>query len=107
MKRYMIERDIPGIGAMSPADLGGPAKASNKAIAENRRRRPVAAQLCRGRQDLLRLSRKGRSRDSSACQVERDSVVPNYPSGANHRSADRPDMKGEIETPLTQGRENS
>jgi hypothetical protein len=32
MRRYMIERDIPGIGAMSPTDLGGPARASNKAI---------------------------------------------------------------------------
>ena len=34
MKRYMIERDIPGIGAMSPTELGGAAKASNKAIEE-------------------------------------------------------------------------
>ena len=32
MKRYMIERDIPGIGAMSATELGGAAKASTKAI---------------------------------------------------------------------------
>ena len=31
-KRYMIERDIPGIGAMSATELGGAAKASTKAI---------------------------------------------------------------------------
>jgi uncharacterized protein DUF4242 len=32
MKRYMIERDIPGIGEMSATELGGAAKASTKAI---------------------------------------------------------------------------
>ncbi len=32
MKRYMIERDIPGIGAMSAEQLSGAAKASCEAI---------------------------------------------------------------------------
>jgi hypothetical protein len=32
MQRYMIERDIPGIGAMSAEELGGAAKASCQAI---------------------------------------------------------------------------
>jgi len=32
MKRYMIERDIPGIGAMSAEELRGAAGASNHAI---------------------------------------------------------------------------
>lgn len=32
MKRYMIERDIPGIGAMSRTELGGAAKPSTQAI---------------------------------------------------------------------------
>jgi len=32
MKRYMIERDIPGIGAMGADDLCGAASTSNAAI---------------------------------------------------------------------------
>lgn len=32
MKRYVIERDIPGIGAMSAADLCGAAAVSNDAL---------------------------------------------------------------------------
>lgn len=34
MKRYVIERDLPGIGKASPEDLKGAAKTSNSAIAE-------------------------------------------------------------------------
>lgn len=33
MKRYMIERDIPGIGEFSLTELCGAARASNKALA--------------------------------------------------------------------------
>lgn len=32
LKRYMIERDIPGIGAMSLTELCGAARASNQAL---------------------------------------------------------------------------
>ena len=32
LKRYLIERDIPGIGAMSVVELCGAARASNQAI---------------------------------------------------------------------------
>jgi hypothetical protein len=32
MKRFVIERDIPGIGAFSPTELCGAARASNKAV---------------------------------------------------------------------------
>lgn len=32
LKRYMIERDIPGIGGMSLVELCGAARASNRAI---------------------------------------------------------------------------
>jgi hypothetical protein len=32
LKRYMIERDIPGIGGMSIVELCGAARASNQAI---------------------------------------------------------------------------
>ncbi len=32
MKRYLIERDIPGIGGMSLVELCGAARASNRAI---------------------------------------------------------------------------
>ena len=34
MKRYVIERDIPGVGAMSGPELGGAAKTSNCALDE-------------------------------------------------------------------------
>ncbi|WP_250464600.1 DUF4242 domain-containing protein [Microbulbifer litoralis] len=34
MKRYVIERDIPGIGAMSLTELCGAARASNRALAD-------------------------------------------------------------------------
>jgi len=33
MKRYLIERDIPGIGEMSVTELCGAARASNQALA--------------------------------------------------------------------------
>ena len=32
MKRYLIERDIPGVGEMSVVELCGAARASNQAI---------------------------------------------------------------------------
>lgn len=34
MKRYVIEREIPGIGAMGQGDLRGAAKTSNTALAQ-------------------------------------------------------------------------
>ncbi len=33
MKRYVIERDLPGVGGMNSAELGGAARASNAALA--------------------------------------------------------------------------
>ncbi len=34
MKRYMIERDLPGVGRLSQDQLGGAAKTSNAALAQ-------------------------------------------------------------------------
>ena len=34
MKRYVIERDISGVGALSDEELGGAAKTSNEALAQ-------------------------------------------------------------------------
>ena len=34
LKRYVIERDLPGVGAMSHQELGGATRTSNKALAE-------------------------------------------------------------------------
>ena len=34
LKRFLVERDIPGIGAMSIVELCGAARASNQAIAD-------------------------------------------------------------------------
>ena len=34
MKKYMIERKIPGVHQMNEGDLSGPAKTSNKALAQ-------------------------------------------------------------------------
>ena len=34
LKRYLIERDIPGVGGMSVVELCGAARASNGAIAK-------------------------------------------------------------------------
>lgn len=34
MKKYVIERDIPGVGSMGGSDLGGAARKSNSALAE-------------------------------------------------------------------------
>ena len=34
LRRFMIERDIPGIGAMSTTELCGAARASNQAIGQ-------------------------------------------------------------------------
>ena len=33
MKRYVIERDLPGVGGLKNAELGGAARASNAALA--------------------------------------------------------------------------
>lgn len=32
MNRYVIERDIPGVGSMSPAELCGASRVSNQAL---------------------------------------------------------------------------
>lgn len=34
MKKYMIERDLPGVGGMSDDDLGGATTKSNAALSE-------------------------------------------------------------------------
>ena len=34
LKRYVIQREVPGIGAMNDTELGGAAKQSNAALAE-------------------------------------------------------------------------
>ena len=34
LKRYVIERDLPGVGGMKNEELGGAAKTSNAALAE-------------------------------------------------------------------------
>lgn len=34
MKKYIIEREIPGVDKMGPGDLSGAAKASNAALAQ-------------------------------------------------------------------------
>ncbi len=34
LKRYVIERDLPGVGQMNQQELGGAAKTSNKALSE-------------------------------------------------------------------------
>ena len=34
MKRYVIERDLPGVGGLKDAELGGAAKTSNAALAQ-------------------------------------------------------------------------
>jgi len=34
LKRYVIERELPGVGGMKPAELGGAAKTSNAALAK-------------------------------------------------------------------------
>ena len=34
MKRYVIERDLPGVGSLSQEQLGGAAKTSNAALAQ-------------------------------------------------------------------------
>lgn len=36
LKRYLIERDIPGVGSMSVVELCGAARASNQAIEQLR-----------------------------------------------------------------------
>ncbi|WP_312846173.1 DUF4242 domain-containing protein [Sphingomonas sp. IC081] len=34
MKRFVIERDLPGVGGMSESELGGAARTSNEALAK-------------------------------------------------------------------------
>lgn len=34
LKKYMIERDIPGVGGMTAGDLGNAARTSNTALAK-------------------------------------------------------------------------
>lgn len=34
MRKFVIEREIPGVGAMGPSDLSGAAKTSNNALSQ-------------------------------------------------------------------------
>ena len=34
LKRYVIERDIPGVGALTPPELGDAARTSNRALGQ-------------------------------------------------------------------------
>lgn len=34
LKRFVIERELPGVGSLSPADYGGAAKKSNETLAK-------------------------------------------------------------------------
>ncbi len=64
MKRYVIERDLPGIGGLNRAQLKDAAATSNGALAKLAGQGPVGAFIRRRQQDLLHLPRRERSTPS-------------------------------------------
>ena len=71
LKKFIIERDIPGVGALTEDQLSGAAATSNDALckigaadiqrraAQARAGHPMGRELLCGRQDLLRLPCQG------------------------------------------------
>jgi len=55
MPKFVIEREIPDAGAMTPDQLHAVSQTSCGVLREMGPQIPVAAQLRHGRQDLLRL----------------------------------------------------
>ena len=85
LKRFLIERDIPGIGNFSVTELCGAGFQSG--TQHHRAGDPVAAQLRRRQQDLLHLSCRRRGSDPQARGAERHPDCENHRSAADHRSA--------------------
>ena len=56
MKRYLIERDIPGVGKLSAEQLKGVAAKSNSVLAKLAPNVQWVEIVCGRRQDVLRLS---------------------------------------------------
>ena len=71
MKRYVIERDIPGVGALNAEQLRGAATTSNSALEQARRQGAVGAVLRHRRQDLLHLPGRPRVVGARARQDQR------------------------------------
>lgn len=76
LKRYLIERDVPGIGGMSIVELCGAGVQPRHRT--GRGRRAMATQLRGGRQDFLHLPRRQRGHDPQTRRVER------HPGHADH-----------------------
>ena len=60
MKRYVIERSLPGVGKINREQLKSAAATSNDALAKLPRNVQWVAVVRRGRQDLLHLPRRQR-----------------------------------------------
>ena len=57
MQKYVIERDLPGAGQLSPSELQAISKKSREVLRGSFDEHPVGAELRDRRQDLLRLPR--------------------------------------------------
>ena len=71
MKKYVIERGVPGIGSNDQKGLSAIAHQSNGALAKLRSRIQWQEELRHWRQDLLHISCRRRSRDPRACAALR------------------------------------
>jgi hypothetical protein len=81
LRKFIIERDIPKVGTFQRDQLRAAAAKSNQVLHQLG---PDIqwVELCRRRQDLLRLSRPGRSHHSQARRDQRISPRPRSPKCA-------------------------
>ena len=87
MPKFVIERELPGAGKLSAAELHAISGKSNQVLADMAPPGPVAAELRHRRQDLLRLRRRGREGGPRARRARR--VPGRRRQPGQHR--DRPD----------------
>ena len=87
LRKFIIERDIPKVGTFERDQLQSRGGEIKSGPASARPRHPMGRELCRRRQDVLRLSRPGRSHHPQARRDQR------FSRHQDHRGAqdDRPD----------------
>jgi len=78
MRKVIIERELPAIGSAERQALREAAQKSNATLKELGSRHPMGRELCRRRQDLLRLPGEERGDHSRACAAQRLSGEQNH-----------------------------
>ena len=98
MPKFVIEREMPGAGKMSPAELKKISQKSCGVLEQPGSQRAVDPELRHGRQALLHLPRDGRVAGAKACRARRVSGQQDLARERRHRSRDRRMSRGSLPT---------